>query len=994
MTSGNHNNGRDAQGPAMDNGKENLSRREFLRLGAGGGLYAAVGFGVKLPRNLVPFLQPPAQVAPEGWSFFSTTCRECPAGCGLRLSHREGRVTKAEGAPGHPVNDGTLCPRGQSVVQGLYDPDRIRAPLERPDSGPAAGTGWQRVLEALPPQLLRDGGRVFVISRPETGSLAAVMDGFARAFGGRALFWDPFGHEPLLRAHQAVFGQAAIPRPRLDQCDFLLGFGAEFLETWVSNVELTRRFTAMHARTDAPGRYVHVGPRLSMTAANADLFVQVPAGNEADVALAVLKVVLDQGWGAAGSGRFAELVADVRPDAVPGLPESGRKIEWLAREFATAGASLALPGPMGGRGPAAFRLALATAMLNAACGRAGQTLDFSRTHALSRTATDADLEALCDGLTPSDTVIFHQTNPAYARPWLAEKLRRAGLTVALAAMPDETSLLCDWVLPVDSSLETWGDYEPWSGLTCLMQPTMARLHDTRPAGDILLALARTAGRPLARREGGEPARDFKAWLEEAWGELFAVQGTGAPVDAARREALARGWMERPAAPPPAAPSAPLPALPPRSGREADGRLHLLAWPSVYLYDGSLANRGWLQEASDPVAGIAWGNWCDLHPDTAKSLGVADGDLVEVASSAGAIRVPARLTADVAANAAAVAVGQGHTRLGDVARDVGGNAFALLGPAGQAAQDALFTAVTVKAVGAARPVRPLATQDQHGRELLRWVSLADVAAGQAADHVTLPLPSGYTREHDLYGGHEHNTHRWAMAIDLNRCIGCGACRVACYAENNIAIFGAAEVARGREMAWLRIVPYRHPEHPGRLGFLPLPCQQCDAAPCEPVCPVYASVNNEEGLNAQIYNRCVGTRYCAQNCPYKVRKFNWRDGNWKTPLDWQLNPEVTVRSRGVMEKCTFCVQRIRQAEYTAKLEDRPVRDGEVVPACMQTCPAGVFAFGDLRDPVSEISRRFRDEPRRYQLLHELNTKPAVLYAKRVDNDAVRRAWEETA
>ncbi len=981
----------------MGKGSRDLSRRAFLRLGAGGGLYAAMGFGTKLPQHLLPFIKPPGQVAPEATTFFATTCRECPAGCGMRLAHRDGRVTKAEGTPGHPVNDGALCARGQSAVVGLYDPDRLRAPARRQDTG-LAPAAWKEALTALPPRLGADGGRVFVLSRLETGALAEVMTAFAQAFGGRVLYFDAFGHDPLLQAHQALFGQAAIPRYRIDACDFLLGFGAQFLETWVSNVEFARRFTHMHARFDNPGCYVHVGPQFSMTAANADVYVQIPAGSEADLALAVLKVVLDRGWGAPGSGRLAPLVADVRPEAIPGLPEAGKRVEWLARRFATAAASLALPGPLGARGTEAYRLALAVGLLNAACGRIGQTLDFSRTHALSRAASAVDLDAWASELTERDAVILHQVNPAFTRPGLAEKLRQAGTLVSLATMPDETSLLADWALPVDSPLESWGDYEPWTGLTCLMQPTMARLHDTRPVGDILLSLAEAAGRPLARAAGEPGQASFKAWLEASWRDLLAAKGVTGPFEAARLEALRQGFVEtEPAAPGSTRISLPatLPELPPRTEATSGGApLHLMAWPSVFFYDGSLANRGWLQEASDPVASVAWGNWLDIHPLRAKVLGIADGDLVAVASMAGTMRVPARLTQDIAENAVAVSVGQGHTGLGQTAQGVGGNAFALLGPAGQAEPGRLFAGVTVHPVGSARLVLPLATQDQHGRELLRWTTRSELAAGQAAEAITMPLPSGYDPRRDMYGGHEHAVHRWAMAIDLDRCIGCGACRVACYAENNIPVFGAKEVARGREMAWLRIVPYRHPEDPARLGFLPLPCQHCDAAPCEPVCPVYAAVNNEQGLNAQIYNRCIGTRYCAQNCPYKVRKFNWRDGVWKPPLDWQLNPEVTVRVRGVMEKCTFCVQRIRSAEYQAKLEDRPVRDGEVVPACMQTCPVGAFAFGDLRDPNSDISRRFREEPRRYQLLHELNTKSAVLYAKRVENDAVRRSWEDLA
>jgi Fe-S-cluster-containing dehydrogenase component len=278
------------------------------------------------------------------------------------------------------------------------------------------------------------------------------------------------------------------------------------------------------------------------------------------------------------------------------------------------------------------------------------------------------------------------------------------------------------------------------------------------------------------------------------------------------------------------------------------------------------------------------------------------------------------------------------------------------------------------------------QDQGGRELLQWVEAEKLAAMKPGDGtpLILPLPEGYRPDKDIYPPHEYKEHRWAMVVDLARCTGCGACAVACYAENNIAVVGAESVARGHHMPWLQVVPYREDGQPGsRLGFLPLACQHCDAAPCEPVCPVYASVHNDEGLNAQVYNRCVGTRYCMNNCPYKVRRFNWKNEDWANPLDWQLNPDVTVRVRGVMEKCTFCIQRIRAAEYRAKREGRKVRDGEVQPACAQSCPTRAYTFGDLLDPEAAVTKLTRLDPRRYHVLEQLNTKPAVAYLRRIKN-----------
>jgi len=276
--------------------------------------------------------------------------------------------------------------------------------------------------------------------------------------------------------------------------------------------------------------------------------------------------------------------------------------------------------------------------------------------------------------------------------------------------------------------------------------------------------------------------------------------------------------------------------------------------------------------------------------------------------------------------------------------------------------------------------------QFNRDIVQWVPLATVLQMKPGegDKLTLPLPEGYSRETDLYPPHDYKKHRWAMAIDLQRCIGCGACAVACYAENNIPVMGADQVSKGREMAWLKVAPYRDQENAGRIGWLPLLCQHCDSAPCEPVCPVFASVHNDEGLNSQVYNRCIGTRYCSNNCPYKVRRFNWFDTQWPDSLRWQLNPEVTVRCRGVMEKCTFCIQRIHQGKMRAKREKRDVRDGEIQPACAQSCPTAALIFGDLLDSNSRVAALTRRDPRRYHVLEDLNTKPAVTYLRRVKQD----------
>ncbi|MFO0753881.1 MAG: 4Fe-4S dicluster domain-containing protein, partial [Thermodesulfovibrionales bacterium] len=663
------------------------------------------------------------------------------------------------------------------------------------------------------------------------------------------------------------------------------------------------------------------------------------------------------------------------------------RLRKMALLFADAPAAAALPGPVAADSREAAALAYAVSLLNYAAGRYGTLIDPGRSHALARTATDETLARFLRGLSHRDVLIIHRANPVYARPLLMEKAEQAGTVVYCGTLLDETARDADWFLPVADDLEAWGDYEPYPGINGLMQPTMQPLTGSPGIGDLLLLLAAAAGKPLRRSPGGPAGASARDWLQARWG----LAGSG------WEEALRRGgsWPEkgargsrtpriRPQAvgvqakgafdAPENAPEAPL----------ADNRAKLWLWPSIMLFDGRGANRGWLQEAPEPVSFTVWGSWIDIHPEKAEKLGIRPQDLVELtAEGGGRIEAPARVTAEVNPDTVALCLGQGHTALGETAAGVGVNGFVLLpSPGTGGAVDGMFGRATLRRTGRkGAVVSALATREQHRRDLLRWRTIDEVRRMKPGPF-TMPLPEGYTPERDLYPPHENKGHRWAMAIDLQRCIGCGACAVACYAENNIPVMGRQELARGREMAWLKAVPYRHPESPLRIGWIPLPCQHCDAAPCEPVCPVFASVHNEEGLNAQIYNRCIGTRYCSNNCPYKVRRFNWLNHHWRDPLQWQLNPEVTVRSRGVMEKCTFCVQRIRNAEYRAKTENRALRDGEVQPACVQSCPTRVFTFGDLLDPGAEVSRVFRSDPRRYQLLHELNTKPAIAYLYRIE------------
>ena len=1025
---------------------ETVGRRTFLKvLGSAGPAAAISACSPVPPEKIIPYVVPPEDVVPGVATWYASVCGECPSGCGTLVRTREGRSIKIEGNPSHPCNHGTLCVRGQAALQGLYNPDRFRGPQVRRTTNAAAGqrvfeaASWDEAQQPVVDRIaaLRAAGRgdrIAIVTPLLSGTLDGLVDQWASAVGGaRRLRYEAFAYEAIREANRLVFDRPAVPHHDFSRADLVLSFGADFLETWLSTVAHTHAHAdARRVRDNQKARFVHLESRLSMTASNADEWINLEPGTEGLVATAMVHTIVSeqrvQAEGISDNNdaldRIVAVVGDNSADAVAartGIPAA--RIVELARAFSDTsvgpGRTLAVGGGVAVSGTDATETQVAVALLNYVAGNVGTTVQFGTDGVWDGVSTYAEMLELRDAMRAGEieVLILHQVNPMFTLPAAADfgsALDAVPLVVSTSSYPDETTSHADAILPTHTPLEAWGDHRAGHGTHGLMQPTMRPLFDTRHIGDLLLDTGR-ASAPASAPDAGAakddasdvsvpfPGGDFYDVLREAWRGLQPPSENDADaadaVDAAEpdpeafenfwADALRNGgiWTDA-AAETPAAPielsgslgDLSLAAL--GAGSDSGRALTLVAYPSLHFYDGRGANRPWLQEIPDPMLKATWGSWAEMTPATAASLGAEDGQLVSLESDHGSLDATVIINPHLRDGVVAIPIGQGHSDFGRYASGRGVNPMALLDPAPEATAGGVRwagTKIDATPRDVRRPIPRLQRHfDQEGRDLAQSVSLAALAAGDV-----------HPEEHpfSLYPDHEHPDHRWGMAIDLDACNGCNACVAACYAENNIPVMGADRMLRGRTMSWIRIE--RFTEHvdtagatPGRVDtkFLPMLCQHCDHAPCESVCPVFATYHTDEGLNAQVYNRCVGTRYCANNCPYKVRRFNWFEAEFHEPLNLQLNPDVTARSAGVMEKCTFCVQRIVEGKDHARDEERPVRDGDVTPACAQTCPAQAIVFGDLNDPNSRVAQ-LSGSDRGYHALGVLNTRPAVTYLKKV-------------
>ncbi|WP_426745468.1 TAT-variant-translocated molybdopterin oxidoreductase [Myxococcus faecalis] len=964
-----------------------VDRRSFLYLM--GATTALAGLaGCRRPvEKILPYAKAPEHVIPGIPRYFATTLPAFGTAVGVLVESHENRPTKLEGNPDHPASLGGTLPQLQAAVLGLYDPDRSPAPLQEGQE-----STWEQAAQALKQAGAAadtdEGASVAVLVEDHRSpSLRRALDAFQARYPQASLFqYTPVSYDAVREGLALAFGRPLEPVLRLDRAERVVALDADLFGRDYSPIRQARDFMAgrrldVHAEKKGHGGEAHghgeqqahtdlsalrmnrlyvVGASLNTTAATADHRLALRPSQVGAFVFALARELAQLG---------VAVPAAVRAAVAPiGMADFGKRpwVQELAKDLAAhRGRAVLIAGP---HQPAVVHAV--THLLNHALGAVGQTVDYV-TPFTPRTTDGRGLGALARLLRKGKTrtLLVLGGNPLFHAP------PSIGLEAAFLAVPqrihvgldrDETAARSTLHINGAHPLESWGDLRASDGTASVVQPLIAPLHGGRTHCEVLEAFQ---GRATT-------AHDF---VRATWEALL-----GADAEQGWRQALHDGLLAGSALPPePVTPTgdalaAAVAAWAPPAPE--DGTFEVDLQPDFHAWDGATANNGWLQETPEPMTKSTWDNVARIAPGDAARLGVKDGDLLTLDSAGHAVQVPALLAPGQALGTLHLTFGQGRRVVGKVGSGSGVDTYPLRSPTGAGV-------VRVKLTRAAGRRAVALTQEHHameGRPLVREGTLETL---KHKPHFVDAMAEVHDLE-SIYANHAYREQKWGMVIDLTACVGCGACITSCQAENNIPLVGREGVANSREMHWLRIDRYFEGDDadaPRSVAMQPVTCHHCETAPCEAVCPVGATVHSPEGLNDMVYNRCIGTRYCANNCPYKVRRFNFLhyQSNLSEKTRMQLNPDVTVRGRGVMEKCTFCVQRINHAKVEAhKAGKDKVADGRIQTACQQGCPTQAITFGDLNDAKSQVSLRASDA-RNYRMLEELNVRPRLSYLARIRN-----------
>lgn len=930
-----------------------LSRRHFLKLmGASLALAGLTACSSQPPEAIVPYVDAPEEFVPGKPLFYATAMTLGGYATGVLVESNLGRPTKIEGNPDHPASLGATDALTQASILTLYDPDRSQAVIRQGES-----SSWEAFLSELQAELEQQrasgGAGLRILTETVTSpTLAAQLQGLLAQFPSAQWHaYEPINRDNVYAGAQLAFGEAVETIYRFDQAGVILSLDADFLSTFPGSVRYARDFAGrrrafVEQEGSLPHRLYVVESTPTPTGAAADHRLPLPAKHVESFARAIapaLGITVTPGEGA----------------GLANVPENW--IQAVARDLqAQPGSSLVIAGDH--QPPTVHALVHA---INDALGNGGQTVVYTDPVAASPANQTESFRELTAAMATGqvDLLLILGGNPVFTAPAdlnFAEALDQVRFRVHLSLYEDETSARCHWHVPESHYLETWGDARAYDGTVTLIQPLIQPLYASRTASAVLAAL-------LGQADQSDHDRVRTYWEGQNSTETF---------EQFWHDALYRGVIAETAFP---AKAVSLSAEFDQSTSAASSdNLEIIFRPDPSIWDGRFANNGWLQELPKPLTKLTWDNAALMSPATATSLGLTSEELIELRYQGRAVAAPVWIMPGHAEDSITVYLGYGRTHAGRVGTGMGFNAYTL-----RTADAPWFGSGLT--IGRTEERYALASTQIHqtieGRDLVR----AGTVEQFRAEPDFAQKPDAHRLDISLYPKFEYNDNSWGMVVDLSACTGCNACVVACQAENNIPVVGKEQVLNGREMHWLRLDRYYEGEvdNPA-VHHQPVLCMHCDNAPCEVVCPVGATLHDQEGLNVMVYNRCIGTRYCSNNCPYKVRRFNFLQF---TDLDTeslklQRNPEVTVRSRGVMEKCTYCVQRISAGRIAAKAENREIRDGEVVTACQAACPTQAIVFGNINDPNSQVAR-LKASPLNYGMLTELNTHPRTTYLAKLRN-----------
>ncbi len=973
-----------------------VDRRDFMRLFTVATAASAAACIRRPVEKAVPYVNQPIDQVPGVPTFYSSTCGSCAAGCGILVKTKEGRPVKIEGNPEHPVNQGALCGLGQAEIQGLYHPERLKTPMQR-HGRRLDPVQWEDVYSILG-EAVKKTSKIGIFTGGSTGHRHEFFLEVLEKVGApkTALYtWEANSiWSDIAQAHEIAFGKAVIPRMEIKHADLLVGIGTDFLEIGVSPVAAAKSLSAFRTHHNGKtGRFVQFETNLSMTGANADKRHVIAPGSELQVALLLVRSLYEHPK-VKVSGIAHTMAQSLlrthqseldRAYATLQIPKT--EFDALATEMIQS-ESLMLVGGSSMFSEEATKLQLVGILGNLLLGAYEKFLFIDRGW-MKSPVVPGDLERFVAEAPQLDILFVIDSDPAFTTPasWgVTGILEKIPTVVSIQSFPNDVDLVSKFALPGHHTLESWGDEEPVEGFWSMRQPVIRPTTDSRQAEDILLWI-------LATSEKNLPYADYHAFLYKKWEAVQQFSGNLTVVyDMFFKAVLRRGFIGKLTVQTLFAQlkdfSTHLKTLRPLSTG-----LQLIAPLDHRFHDGRGAHLPVLQETGDAITTVTWDTWAAINPNTMTKMGLKRNQVVELSTAAGKLKVPVYPLPGLHPDVIVCPRGNGHTDArSTISNNAGLNPLGLFAKAQDPLSKEPVTAlVPVKVAATTEWFRLAALQKHHDianrKDIIKKVDLPSlkVAKKKNLDHVP-----------DMFPKLEEGEYRWGMAIDLDKCTGCGACVAACSIENNVPQVGRDQVILGREMTWIRIDRYFYGDvNAPEVSFQPVNCQHCHHAPCEAVCPVFATTHDPEGLNAMTYNRCIGTRYCANACPYKVRRFNWWTHKWgemgKRAQDRNpraMNPDVTVRTRGVMEKCSLCVGRLRDAKHEAKETGRKVPDGAVQTACQQTCPSNAIVFGDLHDAQSRVSRA-RQDPRAYLLLggdpenghYGLKTLPGVSYLSEI-------------